>query len=528
MSPSQAKFSCFLLCVTFSFHFQSAGAEGLVSDLQQQSDEVCRQIFAEDTSGKKISQAILDTIKINNSQNILKAERLAKSARKLVPDSPDLLAACAYLAYQHSKIVASPAKRDLYLEAAESLAKKSIDTDEKQELAYRTLGLVKLAQDRAEQAIVPLNKAQALNPDLHNLTHLAEALLRQNPHSIKAELLVDSALELSKDDSKALTLKALALCAKGDTKQALTALQRVQSTDRKAKWHLVQGDISDKIGDKKAALEAYMKATVEAPRDPETYRKLCQFYEEQKQYDLATTQYRKGLEALPNCTSLRMKWARLCEKIENFDGAESEYRTVLLSEPDSRAANNGLARVGFLIYRKTGTFPSDYQRTLDRLNTKPSFHEGSAKFFEKVEKLKGDPNSLLTLGEQALLEKEFQVAERAFGYALKFPQVRDRAQKGMDQVALEKYIAILAKQARVSTGTKYSSVPVGSVGSVVPVGSVGSVAPQLDQGLGLMEQGNLEAARQAFQESDRTTGKNRQSEYYLNFLNRIMPKAGDK
>lgn len=81
---------------------------------------------------------------------------------------------------------------------------------------------------------------------------------------------------------------------------------------------------------------------------------------------------------------------------------------------------------------------------------------------------------------------------------------------------MEKYIAILEIQPRVSAGTIYNSVP------------VGSVTPQLEQGLGLMEEGNLEAARQAFQESDRTTGKNRQSEYYLNFLNRILPKAGDK
>lgn len=196
MSPSQAKFSCFLLCVTFSFHFQSAGAEGLVSDLQQQSDEVCRQIFAEDTSGKKISQAILDTIKINNSQNILKAERLAKSARKLVPDSPDLLAACAYLAYQHSKIVASPAKRDLYLEAAESLAKKSIDTDEKQELAYRTLGLVNLAQDEAQKAIQPLRRACELVDNHFNLALLSQALLEVNPRDAEAKKLLDRVMDI--------------------------------------------------------------------------------------------------------------------------------------------------------------------------------------------------------------------------------------------------------------------------------------------------------------------------------------------
>ena len=44
----------------------------------------------------------------------------------------------------------------------------------------------------------------------------------------------------------------------------------------------------------------------------------------------------------------------------------------------------------------------------------------------------------------------------------------------------------------------------------------------------LLRQGKLEEAKRAFEESQRLVGKSAESEYYLNLLNKILPKAGDK
>ena len=49
-----------------------------------------------------------------------------------------------------------------------------------------------------------------------------------------------------------------------------------------------------------------------------------------------------------------------------------------------------------------------------------------------------------------------------------------------------------------------------------------------DQGVVLIQQGKLEEARRAFEESQRLRGKSAESEYYLHLLDKIMPKAGYK
>jgi hypothetical protein len=81
--------------------------------------------------------------------------------------------------------VASPAKRDLYLEAAEKLCKRAINEDPNIVIAHQTLGMVFLAQDDPEGAIKPLKNAVNLLEDPENLSLLAEALLKRNPKDKK-------------------------------------------------------------------------------------------------------------------------------------------------------------------------------------------------------------------------------------------------------------------------------------------------------------------------------------------------------
>ena len=200
--------------------------------LQRQSDEECRQKFADDTSGEKSGQAILELVKSNNPNCILEAERMAKSVRKLHPDSPYIIAAAAYTAFQHSKLVASPAKRDLYLEAAESLAKKAIAQDSKIEIAQRTLGLVKLAQDQAEEAVEPLRQAVSLDANEVNLTLLAQALLELDPSNKEARELVSKALKLRSDYYPAHIQSAIVLSAEGKPKEAASELNSVPQSAR--------------------------------------------------------------------------------------------------------------------------------------------------------------------------------------------------------------------------------------------------------------------------------------------------------
>ncbi len=71
-----------------------------------------------------------------------------KRARDKFEDNPNVLAAGGYVSYVHSKTVASPARRDLYLEAADSLCSKAVKVNPGIVIAQQTLGLARMAQDQ--------------------------------------------------------------------------------------------------------------------------------------------------------------------------------------------------------------------------------------------------------------------------------------------------------------------------------------------------------------------------------------------
>lgn len=497
--------------------------------LQKQSDEEFRQKFADDTSGEKSGQAILELVKSNSPNCILEAERMAKSVRKLHPDSPYIIAAASYTAFQHSKLVASPAKRDLYLEAAESLAKKAIAQDSKIEIAQRSLGLVKLAQDQAQEAVEPLRQAVSLDASEVNLTLLAQALLEINPSNKEAGELVSKALAVNFDYNPAHVQQAIIFNAAGKTKEAASELNSVPQSARTSQWYVVQGAVFDKQGDKQAALGALMRASAEDPRNPAPYRFRAEHYAKKGNNELALAEFRAALETCPNDFVMRQKLAELALSLNDLEVAEAEFKTLLTSRPDDPKANLGLAQVGFRKYGKDGPFPADFQYLLDRLETiigetflpknlsiqksRPiRFREGCSKFVEIIEKHKEHPMDLITLGEQCLFEKEFVDAEKAFRYALAYPETHKRAQDGLDKIEIENYksMAKTWQPPKFPPSLKnYDSRPD-------------------DQGVVLIQQGKLEEAKRAFEESQRLSGKSAESEYYLHLLDKILPKAGDK
>lgn len=516
MSPSPAKFSCFFLCVTVSI--QSAGAEGLESETQRHSDEECRKLFADDPSGKRISQIILDTFKTNNSNGILAAERLAKSARKLVPESPEILAACAYLAYQHSKVVASPAKRDLYLEAAESLAKKSIDKDEKQELAYRTLGLVKLAQDEAREAIKPLRRACELVDNHVNLALLSQSLLEVNPRDPEAKKLLDRAMDIKSDYAPAHLQLAISLCATGKPKEAARELNAVPPLERNSDWYVAQGTLSEKQNKENEALQSWARASVEDPRAPAPYRKKAAYFEKKGKPNQAIAEYHVALEAFTNDFAMRQALAELALRNNNLDVAESEFKTILTARPDDIKALIGLAQVGFRIYGKDGPYPLAFNSLLDRLEYLLSKADptriGIRESLQTIEKHKDAPSELMNLGQQFLSQHNSTAAEKAFTYALAYPSVRQEAQKALDKIEIESYRTMAESWCpmKFPKDLDKENFDLSLIGN----------------SLLLLRRGKLEESRQVFQKC-KTMGVNtKESEYYLNFLNRILPKAGDK
>lgn len=514
MSSSQACFGVVFLWVFFSA--EAAWAQAQTDNLAGQTPDA-------------LAQQAIELAKSNKPEEILKAEKLLKSARIVEPESPLVLAAAAYTAFQHSKLVASPAKRDLYLEAAESLAKKAIAQDSKIEIAQRSLGLVKLAQDQAQEAVEPLRQAVSLDASEVNLTLLAQALLEINPSNKEAGELVSKALAVNFDYNPAHVQQAIIFNAAGKTKEAASELNSVPQSARTSQWYVVQGQVLARQGGEQAALHAWMRASAEDPRNPAPYRLKAEHYAKKGNYELSLAEYHTGLETIPNDFALRQKLAELALAHNNFDMAEAEFKTILTSRPKDPKANLGLAQVGFRKYGKDGPFPADFQFFLERLqyivgetilpknlsvqkSRTVQFRDGYSKFVEAIEKHKGHPMDLITLGEQCLFEKQFVDAEKAFTYALAYPETHKRAQDGLDKIEIEKY-------KNMDENWQPPKFP--------PSLRDFDSRPD-DQGVVLIQQGKLEEAKRAFEESQRLSGKSAESEYYLHLLDKILPKAGDK
>ncbi|MDX1989866.1 MAG: tetratricopeptide repeat protein [Candidatus Obscuribacter sp.] len=435
------------------------------------AEEAYRELLEEDESGDAAAGLAVTLAKQGWPSKIVEAEKILKKAREKHADNPNVLAAAGYVAFVHSKTVASPAKRDLYLEAAESLAKKAINQNPDIVIAHQTLGQVKIAQDDIEAAVDPLRKACNLAENCVNLTLLAQALLKLDPKDKEADELVTKALQLKSDYPAARLQKAIVLSAQGKNEDAYLELKNIPPEQRNSEWHTVAGNIESRQGDGPSALQSWNKASMEDPRNPEPYKRKAEHYVMRGDGALAIAEYHTGLEILPNDWAMRGELAELALRQDNLDVAETEFKTILATKPDDAKALLGLARVGFRKYRKEGNFPPNFNQLMDRLQniiteqsvqgkvvkegtrslqesielseatkaiSQNRFREGRQKFIDVIEKHKDEPYDLVTLGEQCIFEGDYKAAEKAFAYAKEIPEVSTRAEQGMSKITTQR------------------------------------------------------------------------------------------
>jgi tetratricopeptide (TPR) repeat protein len=433
------------------------------------AEEAYRELLGEDENGDAVAGLSVTLAKqgLEKPYKIVEAEKLLRKSREKFGDNPNVQAATGYVAYVHSKTVASPAKRDLLLEAAESLSKKAIDQNPDIVIAQQTLGMVKIAQDDIEAAVPPLRKACNLAENCVNLTLLAQALLKLDAKDKEAEELVNKALQLKSDYSAARLQKAIVLSAQGKNEEAYLELKTIPADLRNSEWHTVAGNIESRQGDGPSALQSWNKASMEDPRNPEPYKRKAEHYMMRGDGAMAIAEYHTGLEILPNDWAMRAELAELALRQDNLDVAETEFKTILATKPDDPKAMLGLARVYFRKYRKEGNFPPNFSQHMDRLQqiiteqavqgkvlkdgarnlqesielseatkaiSQRRFREGRQKFLDVIEKHKDEPFDVITLGEQCYFEGDYKAAEKAFNYAKELPEVSTRAEQGLSKI----------------------------------------------------------------------------------------------
>jgi tetratricopeptide (TPR) repeat protein len=466
-----------------------AGAdELLLQGKYKNAEEMYRELVGDDGTGDAYAGLVVSLAKQSWPAKILQAEKLLKEAKGKFPDNPNLLAAGGYVSYIHSKSVASPAQRDLYLEASANLSQKASDKNINLVLAYQTLGLVRVAQDDNEAAIAPLRKAADLAENCTNLTMLAQAMLKVDPKDKGAAELVDKALKLKSDYGPAHLQKAIILTNAGKNEEAFMELHNIPDSQRTSDWHTVEGNVYRHQGDGPSALQSWMKANAEDPRNPEPYRQKADYYAIRGDGQLAIAEYHNALEILPNDFSLRDALADLALREDKVDVAEAEYKTILDSKPDDPKALLGLARVGFRKYRKEGAYPPGFNDLMDKLNNiitdrsvtknieghvvEDGAHnlqeriesseaekaiaqnhprEADKIFVGQIERHREDPYALINIGDNCYMEGAYKAAEKAYTAAKDYSEVSTRAEQGLSKITNQRTES--ARQVKLAEAT---------------------------------------------------------------------------
>jgi tetratricopeptide (TPR) repeat protein len=443
----------------------------LLENKYKQAEDAYRGLLDDDQAGDASAGLAVALAKQSPASKVLEAEKILKEARDRFASNPNVLAAGGYVSFVHSKNVASPAKRDLYLEAAESLCKRAVKDNPEIVIAQQTLGLVKLAQDDVDGALEPLRKATSLAENPVNLSLLAQALLRNDPKNTEADGLVTKALSLKADYYPGQILKAIILCQSGKTEDAFMELNSIPEVARTPDWHLVEGDIFHKQDDGPSAIAAWQEAIRLDPRNPDPYRRMAEYYAVRGDGELAIAQMHNALEILPNDMILRNQLAELALRQDKLDVAEAEYRTILASQPDDAGGILGLSRVYYRKARRDGQYPAGWQQLMNQLqnivtdqSVKGQVLQGGAKniqenielseaekalaqnrfrdarqhFSTVINNHKDNPFDLLTLGDQAFCDGDLASAQQAFSFAKEIPEVGTRAEQGLDKITRQR------------------------------------------------------------------------------------------
>ncbi len=457
----------------------------LTANKYKQAEEGYRSLLGDDTTGDASAGLAVSLAKQSWPAKILEAEKVLKKAKGSFPENPNLMAAAGYVSFVHSKTVASPARRDQYLEASESLCKKAISSNEEILIAQQTLGLVKIAQDDVEAAVAPLRKAVSLADNAINNTLLAQALLKLDPKDKEGGELADKAISQDKNYHPAHLQKATVLMNIGKNEEAFMEIRNIPSAARSHDWALVEGDIYRRQGDGPAALASWRESIRQDPHDPEPYRHMAEYYAVRGDGELAIAGLHDALEILPNDMPLRSQLAELALRQDKLDVAEAEYRTVLASNPDDAGALLGLSRVYFRKARKEGQYPSGWQQLMDQLqnvvaqqNVKGKllrngvtslqesielnegeralaqnrFREARQHFQTVITNHKDSPYDLLTLGDQAYYDGDLKSAEQAFNFAKEITEVTPRAEQGINKIQNQRNEA--ARQTKLGDATR--------------------------------------------------------------------------
>jgi hypothetical protein len=91
----------------------------LTAENYARAESIYRGLLSEDRTGDAYAGLSVALAKQGTPQKILESEQILRKAKDKFTQNPNVPAAAAFVSFVHAQVIASPAKKDEYLEAAQ-------------------------------------------------------------------------------------------------------------------------------------------------------------------------------------------------------------------------------------------------------------------------------------------------------------------------------------------------------------------------------------------------------------------------
>ena len=245
---------------------------------------------------------------------ILEAEKYFQAAVKADPENPEALMELGVAELRLGKP-----------ELASDLLGRAVARSPELQGANLFLGIAYAQMHQVDQCVAALNRELELNPKNAQAYMWMGGVELQDGHPEKATQPLDRAAELAPDDLNILEYRGQA-----HNDVAFASYARMAVIDPNS-WHVhrVQGQIYSRQNQHKEAIEEFLEAIKQMPKNSDLYEELGSEYRKSSELDLAQQAYSKELELSPNNPVAMYNLAKIdIETNRSEDGLQLLQRVV--------------------------------------------------------------------------------------------------------------------------------------------------------------------------------------------------------
>lgn len=273
-----------------------------------EAESIYQKLLSTDRTGRACSGIAIILAK---KDSLPSAKAYLREASINFPHNSSVQAAAGFLAFLQTISEQSPARRDMYMSAAQRLSEQAIELDSNCMRAYYTLGLVSQLQNNLLSSEEHFRKSLRLTECPENLASLADVLLILDPSDQEGATLVERALLLDQKCTLAHVLKSQICLNRLEIASAIRELEKVSESARDARWHVAFGDVLYRRSDQRAAITEWNKAKALDEFNSYPYERIADHYVAQGNQPAAESEIRQGLQVNPFNQALRSRLAEL-------------------------------------------------------------------------------------------------------------------------------------------------------------------------------------------------------------------------